>query len=133
MAAASAAHVVTKALERDTPSGRTVITTVVVAGGALTGYHIAGKKGALVGAGLFLGVAWWMYRPHAAPSSSQPVLGRLAPQAAVLAPARPPIRVGHAATLRSCALMLGSGAPGSDRGGPVVEAQVGRPITVIGW
>ncbi len=133
VAAASAAHVVTKALERDNPSGRMVTTTVAVAGAALTGYHIAGKEGALVGAGLSLCVAWLVYRPQGEPSSSQPVLRRPAPQPAVLSPPRPPIRVGHASTPRSCALMLGSGAPGSDRGGPVVEAQVGRPITVIGW
>jgi len=133
VAAASAAHVVTKALERDTPSGRTVITTVAVAGGALTGYHIAGKEGALVGAGLCLLIAGLMYRPQAEPSSSQPVLRRLAPQAAVLSPARPPIRVGHASTPRACALMLGSGAPGSHRREAVVEAQVDRAITVIGW
>ena len=61
VAVASTAHVVTKALDRDTPSGRTVITTVAMVGSALTGYHIAGKEGALVGAGLSLLIAGLMY------------------------------------------------------------------------
>ena len=126
VAAASAAHVVTKALERDNPSGRMVTTTVAVAGAALTGYHIAGKEGALVGAGLSLCVAWLVYRPQAEPSSSQPVLRRPAPQPAVLSPPRPPIRVGHASTPRSGALMLGSGAPVSDMRWTVLETQDDR-------
>ena len=127
VAAASTAHVVTKALERDTPSGRTVITIAAMTAAALTGNHIAGKEGALVGAGLSLLIAGLMYRPQGEPSSSQPVLRRLAPQAAVLAPARPPIRVGHASTPRGCALMPGSGAPDSHRRGTVVEAPVEAP------
>ncbi len=126
VAAASAAHVVTKALERDNPSGRMVTTTVAVAGAALTGYHIAGKEGALVGAGLSLCVAWLVYRPQGEPSSSQPVLRRPAPQPAVLSPPRPPIRVGHASTPRSGALMLGSGAPVSDMRWTVLETQDDR-------
>ncbi len=131
VAAASTAHVVTKALESDTPSGRVVTTTVAVAGSALIGYHIAGKEGALLGAGLSLLIARLMYRPQAAPSSSQPVLRRLAPQAAVLAPARPPIRVGYASTPRSGALMLGSGSRVSDMRGTVLETQGDGAIAVI--
>ncbi len=73
VAPASAAPVVTKALERDTPSG-SMTTTVAVA---------------LLGAGLSLLIAGLMYRPQGEPLSWQPVLQRPAPQEAVIAPTRP--------------------------------------------
>jgi hypothetical protein len=111
VAVASAAHVVTKALERDTPSGCMVTTTVAVAVGALTGNHIAGKGGALVGAGLSLLLAVLMYWPQAEASSCPPVLGRWAPEAAV--PAQPwlPLR-GLASTPRSRVVIM---RPGNER------------------
>ena len=72
VAAASTAHVVTEAIRHDTPSGRLVISTVSVAGCALTGYYIGGKEGALVGALMGLLLAYLQQRDV----SPSPVIGQ---------------------------------------------------------
>ncbi len=76
VAAASTAHVVTEAIRHDNPSGRHVISTVSVAGGALTGYYIGGKEGALVGALMGLLLAYQQQRDVSPSLAAQPVMQR---------------------------------------------------------
>ena len=76
VAAASTAHVVTEAIRHDNPSARHVISAVSVAGCALTGYHIGGKVGALVGASIGLVLAYQQQRDVSPSLAAQPVMQR---------------------------------------------------------
>ncbi len=76
VAAASTAHVVTEAIRHDNPSARHMISAVSVAGCALTGYHIGGKVGALVGASIGLLLAYQQQRDVSPSLAAQPVRQR---------------------------------------------------------
>ena len=75
-AAASTALVLTEAIRHDNPSARLVISTVSVAGGALTGYYIGGKEWALGGALMGLFLAYQQQRDVSPSLAAQPVMQR---------------------------------------------------------
>ena len=76
VAAGSTALVLTEAIRHDNPSGRHVISTASVAGGALTGYYIGGKEGALVGTLMGLFLAYQQQRDVSPSLAAQPVMQR---------------------------------------------------------